>query len=242
MQITTYGTAEHPAILLLHTMFTTGAMFEKFIPALQDQFFVVIPTLDGYDPETDADYPGADEELEQIEAFLQKNNIRALAAATGSSLGAMLAWRLWQRGQVSIRRLVLDSPPFGWDAAVAQQNAKLFWQLVQAVRAAPHTPCIFDKRYGEFGPMMRRSCTRLTETTIRRSCESCFGPRLPEQLSPGETKILLVYGEDDPNYQSQKNPLKAQSQLTLVVKPGCGHCDFLMRNPLQFAELLKEES
>lgn len=164
-----------------------------------------------------------------------------MAAAAGSSLGAMLAWRLWQCGHVPIRRLVLDSPSFGWDTSVAMENADGFWQLAQAVQAAPDACSLFDEHYGKFGPLMRRSCAAATESTIRRSCETCFGPRLPDRIRTGGTRILLVYGGDDPNYQHSGKMLAGRTDVSLVVEPGYGHCGFLMRQPLEFAKLLMEE-
>lgn len=241
MRMDTYGSKEKPCILLLHTMFTTGTLFEALIPALVQDYFLVIPTLDGYDPDEKAEYPGADEELERIEAYLEGEQIRELAAAAGSSLGAMLAWRLWQRHRIPIHRLVLDSPPFGWGAVQAAENTESFWQLVQAVQAAPETPSVFDAHYGSFGAGMRRSCRNLTRDTVRRSCETCFGPQLPQHIPGCGTKIILVYGGEDPNYQYQKENLEKRPDISLVVKPGYGHCDFLMQSPLEFAKLLKEE-
>lgn len=238
MHFETHGTAEHPCVLLLHTMFTTGSLFKESILPLKDRYFLVVPTLDGYHPAERSEYPGADEELEQIEAFLRERQIRELEVATGSSLGAMLAWRLWQREHIPIRRLILDSPSFGWDSAVAGENTKSFWQLAQTVQAAPDTRCIFDEHYGTFGFMMRRSCAAVSENTIRRSCETCFGPQLPEHIQTGGTSILLVYGEDDPNYQENRKMLVGRTDVSLLVKPGYGHCGFLMHKSLEFAKML----
>lgn len=239
MRFKTVGLKEKPCILLLHTMFTTGALFEDVIPALEQDFFLVIPTLDGYDPEKKTEYPGGDEELEQIEAYIKINQIGKLAAAAGSSLGAILAWRLWQRGKIPIDRLVLESPPFGWGAEQAEQNTEGFWQLVQTVQAAPETPNVFDVHYGKVGAHMRQSCLNLTRDTIRRSCETCFGPQLPQHISAGSTKIFLVYGGEDPNYQYQKENLENRSDISLVIKQGYGHCGFLMQRPLEFAQLVR---
>ena len=148
MRINTCGSKEKPCILLLHTMFTTGRLFEALIPALAQDYFLVIPTLDGYDPDEKTEYPGTGEELERVEACLKEKQVRELATAAGSSLGAMLAWGLWQRRRLPIRRLVLDSPPFGWSAVQAAENTKSFWQLVQAVQAAPEPPMCLMRTTG----------------------------------------------------------------------------------------------
>ena len=95
MRIDTYGSKEKPCILLLHTMFTTGTLFEALIPVLVQDYFLVIPTLDGYDPDEKAEYPGADEELERIEAYLKGEQVQELAAAAGSSLGAGFRFTAW---------------------------------------------------------------------------------------------------------------------------------------------------
>ena len=239
MKFNTYGSPESPCALLLHTMFTTGALFDELRPALEERFFLAVPTLDGYEPGEDGDYPETGAELDWIEAFLLECGVRELAVAAGSSLGAMLAWALWNRGNIPIRRLVLDSPPFGWDDAVARENTEGFWQLAQAVRAAPpEETTVFEEHYGRFGPMMRASCAAASYDTLRRSCETCFGPRLPERIASNGTEIVLVYGDQDPNYQEKRQELEGRSDLKLLLEPGYGHCGFLMRRPLEFARLL----
>jgi hypothetical protein len=163
--------------------------------------------------------------LEQIEVFLHNKQVDELETAVGSSLGAMLVWRLWQRGNIPIWRVILDSPPFDW-SPTASMNAESFWRLALAVQAAPDDPCIFDEQYGEFGPMMRRSCLSLTKNTIRRSCETCFGPQFPEDIQTNGTRILLVYGDLDHNYQEKGQMLVDRKNITVVVKSGYGHCGF----------------
>lgn len=238
MKISTYGRRDRPCALLLHTMFTTGELFDAMLPALAERYFVLVPTLDGYDPAEPSEYPGTEAELKKLEDALSEHGVRELAVAAGSSLGAMLAWGLWRRGRVPARRLVLDSAPFGWDDAVARENTEGFWQLAQAAQAGGEAAEVFDRHYGAFGPMMRASCAAATYGTIQRSCQTCFGPQLPEALETGGTEVTLVYGDSDPNYLALREALSGRGDIHLVVKKGFGHSRFPMERPLEFAAIL----
>lgn len=238
MRVSICGNRERPCALLLHTMFTTGKLFADMLPELTKRYFVLVPTLDGYELDGGTDYPGTEAEAECIEGLLAENGVTELAVAAGSSLGAMLAWALWRRGKLPIRRLVLDSAPFGWDDAVAKENTEAFWQLAQAARSGGEAAAVFDRHYGRFGPMMRDSCAAASYDTIRRSCRTCFGPRLPEHLEPGGTQVVLLYGSEDPNYQVFRQDLERRRDLRLLVQEGFGHSRFLMERPLEFTALL----
>ena len=76
MRIDTYGSKEKPCILLLHTMFTTGTLFEALIPALVQDYFLVIPTLDGYDPDEKTGYPGPTRSWSGSKPIWKENRFR----------------------------------------------------------------------------------------------------------------------------------------------------------------------
>lgn len=239
MKIQTYGTPGSPCVLLLHGMFDDGGMFAPVAPYLEKDYFVAVPTLDGYDEASSESYPGAEEEVARLAAWLADAGVRELAAAAGSSLGAMLVWKLCQRGGVPVHRLVLDSAPFGWEPSLAVENTAGFWETVEQVKALPpDTPSIFEDGYSAVGPVMRRCCQFVTHDTIRRSCEDCFGVKLPPRLDVPGTVIVASYGDQDPNYQLHGKDLAGRTDLTLDVRPGLGHCGFLLAQPEQFAALL----
>ena len=238
MKLSIYGGAARPAALLIHSMFTTGELWDRVVPLLTARWRVFVPTLPGYDPDDPRDYPGTDAVLDELVDGLRAHGVTRLALCAGCSLGAMLAWELHRRGSLPIDRLVLDSPTFGYPPETAAANAEDYWRLVCEVRSSPAAARRFEKKYGAMGAVMRRSCGFLLRETIRRSCETCFGPPLPAPEDIRGTPLILSFGNEDETYRLHHAYFDAQNSFSLRIAQGYGHGGLLIDRPASFAALL----
>ena len=89
MLFETFGSSRNPAILFFHAMGVTGASSEPVARHLKDNYYCILPTSSVYC--AGQSYISKADEVRQIEAFLQKQNVQSLAMVVASSIGADLA-------------------------------------------------------------------------------------------------------------------------------------------------------
>jgi len=131
---------EGPPLLLLHGFTDTWRTWEPALPALEERFEVLAPTLAGHAGGPPFADGGAGDEaiLDALEAELDALGWDAPAIA-GNSLGGYVALKLAERGRA--RSVVAISPAGGWvddDPAIAA-TLGYFRTLMTLVRqAAPY--------------------------------------------------------------------------------------------------------
>ena len=90
MTFKTAGDRQNPAVMLIHGMISSGADCEPFGRCLADDYYVIMPTLDGHGDDG-TDLLPLDGEVEKLVGYLKENGIRSLAMVQGSSMGAEIA-------------------------------------------------------------------------------------------------------------------------------------------------------
>ena len=90
MKVKTLGNMQNPAILMIPGMFCTSDMPEIVGRYLQEDFFLILPTLDGHHKEEPV-YHDMQTDGQKIVSWLEDNHICRLAMLQGTSMGAEVA-------------------------------------------------------------------------------------------------------------------------------------------------------
>lgn len=90
MKFDVLGDKNKPAVLLIHGMFCNADMVKLFTKYLQDEYYVIIPTMTGH-YEGSGDYLSKENEAKKMLKYLHDNNIGKLALLQGTSMGAEVA-------------------------------------------------------------------------------------------------------------------------------------------------------
>ena len=130
MKIYSFGEETKPAILLLPgTCCHWKRNFGHVIPLLQEHFYVLCASYDGFDETEDSTFPNMLIETAKLESYIQKNLGGQLFAAYGCSLGGSFVGLMVQRKKIHIRHGILGSSDldqgssFGTDDASSWKNA-----------------------------------------------------------------------------------------------------------------------
>lgn len=88
MKFQTMGNRKNPVILFFHAMGVTGESSYRVAAYLKDKYFCVMPTSTVYC--MNQNYQSKQDEIHQIEKYLQKQGIEKIALVVASSIGADL--------------------------------------------------------------------------------------------------------------------------------------------------------
>lgn len=88
MLFETMGNKQNPAVLFFHAMGVTGASSKPVAKHLQDRYFCILPTSTVYC--ANQTYVSKADEVQQIEEYLQKQEVRQLALVVASHPGAIV--------------------------------------------------------------------------------------------------------------------------------------------------------
>lgn len=110
MKFYTFGDTINPTILLLPgTCCHWKPNFQEVIPLLEETFYVICVSYDGFDETEDTVFPDMLCETEKIERYILDNFGGSIHAAYGCSLGGSFVGLLVQRGNIQIDHAILGS-------------------------------------------------------------------------------------------------------------------------------------
>lgn len=234
------GDPTAPALLLIHSHYFDSRMWDQWVTALRDEYFVIRFDMTSHGltgPEPDHDY-SMTRDVDLIEALLAALNIDQVAAV-GSSLGGNMAFHLAARPNTPVTKLALVNSGGLPKAQSSSRNAAAIpdwaWRILYLVptrawRAFIEWMVVRDETVSEelvqrFHDMQRLQGNRRAEMT--RMATFDVGDPYPV-LARIEQPVLILWGEDNPQLPvAQMHALAtAMPNAASIEKhalPGVGH-------------------
>ncbi|MCM1468515.1 MAG: alpha/beta hydrolase [Alistipes sp.] len=120
MKFYEFGNKNNPVILLLPgTCCHWEANFGTVIPFLEEEFYVVCISYDGFDETEDTVFRDMLTETEKIENYVRENYGGRVDAAYGCSMGGSFVGLLVQRGNIHISHAILGSSDLDQETGVS---------------------------------------------------------------------------------------------------------------------------
>lgn len=126
MKFYEFGKKENPIIVLFPgTCCHWRANFGEVIPLLENNFYVVCVSYDGFDETEDTVFPDMITETKKIERYIQKKFGGSISAAYGCSLGGSFVGLLVQRREIHIDHGILGSSDLDQSGVLAAKIKSL---------------------------------------------------------------------------------------------------------------------
>lgn len=235
----TEGNPNGNKVLLIHAMFVSADSFSAMIEYLKDDYYIILPTLDGHDVNSDSTFSSIEDEADKIIAYLQQNNIGKLDFILGTSLGAIIAFEIYKRNAVKIDKVYLDGGPFFNLKLLQKIGAKQLWNICTKTRKDPQsTVKEFETVFPSLGNMMADVCSHMTEQSSINLAHACYSFKLPQLIESEQRKVVFLYGTKEPARMCIFK-LKRYKYSRIIKKIDYNHCGFLLSNPKEYADMLK---
>ena len=240
MLFTTMGDKSKPAVLFFPAMGVTGASSEPVAKCLQDRYFCILPTATVYC--AGQTYRSKQDEVRQVEAFLQAQGVPKLALVVASSIGADLGLAFLTATRLPVKHVFFDGGQF---AQIGKGTRRIMVPfLYLAIKS------LYWSRGGTLKkimwcddeaikPYFIAAGKALTYGNMRRqmadSLEDKPFPALPEDL---QRRTWFEFGSIEEHLKYRAAVQKAYPQGHYPIFEGCNHMQYQIRDPQGFATML----
>jgi len=148
------GLWDAPVLLLLPgTCCHWKKNFGPVLPMLNEHFHVVCASYDGFDETESTRFTTVTDQVEKIEAFVQKQFGGSIHAVYGCSLGGTLAGMLVERGNIRIAHAILGSSDLDQEEGLpARFKAWLIGRVLHGIMQKGRLPRWMQKRLDQKPP------------------------------------------------------------------------------------------
>lgn len=241
MLFETFGSSRNPAILFFHAMGVTGASSEPVARHLKDNYYCILPTSTVYC--AGQRYISKADEVRQIEAFLQKQNVQSLVMVVASSIGADLAMAFLTQTSRPIRHIYFDGGQFA-------QIGKGFRRIMTPfLYAAIKSLYLSNGRTlkkllwcddASIKPYFIAAGKALTYGNLRRQLgDSLENKPFPSLSDAMQKNTFFAFGSAEDHFKYRVTVMKAYPLSHFPVFEGCDHMQYQIREPQGFAEMLR---
>lgn len=105
MKFQSLGDKKNPAIVFFHAMGVTGESSSRVAECLKEKYFCVMPTSTVYC--AGQTYVSKQDEIRQVEGYLQEQGVKKIALVVASSIGADLGLTFLTQTKIPVDRVFL---------------------------------------------------------------------------------------------------------------------------------------
>lgn len=258
MTFETLGDNNNPAVILIHSMMSSAKDCMPFGKELSDEYFVIMPTLDGHGKDG-TDLLTVDKEAEKIIDYLKLNNIKYLAMIQGSSMGAEVALEVSRQADLNgIKTLIsfFDGGPFfhfaPWFRFFMRMKFKKLTGIlggddpdkaVEELKNNKMIRFIAKDKIDQYSGMLRSIVSEkrtFSDKTIENMVNICYKCDLPEFDKEKQKRLIFFFSKIEPARKSRERLLKAYPDALFKDIDGYSHCGLQAAEPVRYAMMLKE--
>ncbi len=233
MNFHTFGNKQNKTMVLIHGLFHPWQIWEPIIDHYSKSYYVIVPELDSHTQDAPTEFISAEQEAEQIKAYLLDNVGGQVFALCGVNMGGRIAAILAGIPELNIENLVLDgallssSPRF-----VRAFVKKLFGVMLDQTRAGNQSA--IDSIKKEMVPeRCINECLKVIENLSKGSLnniiDSCYSKfKITEYNS--SMNILYMHGTKPNESYAKKAAHKLKQkkpQAKLRMCEGMGQAELL---------------
>ncbi len=108
MEFMVFGNEHNPLFLFYHASCSHWSWYQDAIEKLTEQFFVIVPILDGYNGDYSSDFSSVESTATETTAYLLEHGHKEIDFVYGLSMGGGMVLYMLAQNQVSVKNAVVD--------------------------------------------------------------------------------------------------------------------------------------
>ncbi len=241
MKFETCGEKGKPAILFFHAMGVVGKSSMRIAEHLKEDYFSIMPTATVYCHKEK--YISKEDEIRQVEDFLNKNDIHNIALVCASSLGADIAMSFLSQTKRKIEHVFIDGGQYAQINLFTRRIMTPF--LYFAIRS------LYKKNGENLGkilwcddkelrPYFVEAGKELTYSNQRRQLsDSLINQPFPKINTELQKHCFLEFGSIEEHYKYRGAVMKSYPYANYPVFEGFNHMQYQIKDPKGFADMLR---
>jgi esterase/lipase len=250
MKIKLIGNRENPAVVLIHGMFCDYHSVMHFAKYLQDDYFLILPTLDGHYPDS-KDFTTAAKQARILTIALEKMDIEKISMIHGTSVGAVVALEMAKVCTIPVDSYFFDAGSFfHLTGAVKKIMYNRFIKFSQKFRGAGTEDFMQGKfvrwfcgdnpeNYSDTIHSIINTLDFMTENSAKNIAEACYNCHLPSFEDDVTKKFMFNFSDKEPAHKCKKRLEKKYPLALFSGYSGNNYCGFQTNEPERYAHFLK---
>lgn len=235
VQFHTAGDKQNKAIVLIHGWGCPWQIFEPCMKELEEEYYVIVPSLDGYNGEQNA--RGIEYNAKQIAGYIKEQNIQ-LQCLLGISYGANVVFSMLAQREVSCPFAIADagyiSPVVDEKKALKHRRSVGMYRFMR-----PFKKRIIKQQAKDWGEknaaMMVEKLMSMPIRTLQDEIYAYFTFTLPPHQEEVHTRLELWYGEMEKEKIENAPFVQGKFPNSAVkIYKGCDHGDLFMKHTDRF--------
>lgn len=258
MTFQTLGNPENPAILLIHGMISSWKDCEPYGRFLADEYFVIMPTLDGHGNDG-TDLLPLTGEVDKLVGYVKDNGIVSLAMVQGSSMGAEIALavvKALEKENIPVTCGFFDGGPFfHFNPFFRRVMYKKFSSLgklfdtddsdevYQNMMNNPFVKFVAKGKISQYEGLiksMARERRTFSKITLKNMVQICYKCDPPAFSVDAQKSFFFFFSDEEPARDSRPRLMKLYPHATFEDIHGYAHCSYQSSEPEAYVQKLKK--
>lgn len=247
MKFLEFGNSENKKIMLIHGIQTPWQVWRPQIEYFSKRYHIIVPILDGHNPEEKSTFSSVHKEAENIENYYIEHYGDKIFGICGMSMGGTIASILWVNDRLHIEKLFLEGAP------LVQQNKMITSIIINQYLNLTHktqqrdlktlNTCektFIPKKYMRYFLEM---IDAISDDTIKNCAISVGQFQLPKNLKMDNVDILYYHGttlNEMVSKKSAKYLKRHYPQAIVICQSGYSHCELSLHHPEQHIEIVEK--
>ena len=250
MKIKLIGNRENPAIVLIHGIFCNYESVMHFAEYLQNDYFLILPTLDGHYPDS-KDFTTAAKQARILTVAIEKTGIERIAMIHGTSVGAVVALEMAKICPLPVDSYFFDSGLFfSLNAASKKIKYNKFIKFTDTSKGISADEFMHEKTvrkycgdnpesYGYIIDSVINTIGFITENTVANIADACYSCHLPNFDDEVTRKFMFNFSDGEPAHKCRKRLEKKYPLARFSGYSGSNYCGFQVNEPERYAHFLR---